>query len=49
MVIALVTESVSFYLYFHHDGNVSKDGFPTILVQKALVSAMYYWEKFRTG
>lgn len=48
MVKALACESVSTYCYYHHYGNLNKDGFPTVPVEKAFASAKEYWEKFTT-
>ena len=46
MVAALGPKSVSTYCYIHHYGNINKDGFPTVPVEKAFVSAKDYWKKF---
>lgn len=46
MVKALGTESVSTYCYIHHYSNWSKDGFPTVSVEKPFEESKAYWKKF---
>jgi hypothetical protein len=42
----LTCESVSTYCYLHHYGDVGKDGFPTIPVEKPFAVMKKYWSDF---
>ena len=46
MMKAISTESVSTYAYVHHYDNMSKDGFPTVPIEKAFESNKSFWKKF---
>lgn len=46
MLETLAAQSVSTYCYIHHYGNVDKDGFPTVPVEKPFAESKAFWKKF---